>query len=150
MNFIWLIFLMSDEEYNFDDIYNCYLSETEDDNQTEIFIELEDSDKNININYSFPSLPAIEMWRAWIYGIPNDHLEPFHQLSRKQFGESNGASQFTKASKVMEALRKKVGMSWVELSRLEPNVVEKKFHDAFKVLFGGSSNSKCSTLYKRL
>lgn len=96
---------MSNEEYNFEDIYICYLSEseTEDDNQIEIFIETETSHKDINRNYSFPSLPTIEMWRAWIYGIPTVHLEPFHQLSRKQFGESNGDSQFTKASKVMEA-----------------------------------------------
>ena len=101
-------------------------------------------------DFRFPTCKAVDMWRLWIYGKPINGLDPFHLLSGKLMRDSKDPPQFSKASKVMEAIREKIGLSWKELRRLKPHDAEDKFNDVFEEIFEGGSNLNCSSLYKLL
>lgn len=83
-------------------------------------------------DFRFPTCKAVDMWRLQIYGKPIEHLDPFHLLSGKLMRDSKDPPQFSKASKVMEAIRAKIGLTWKELRRLKPHDAEDKFNDVFE------------------
>lgn len=101
-------------------------------------------------DFRFPRSSAAEMWRLWVNGKPIEKLDPYHLLSGKLMRDPSDVPQFSKASKVMEAIRERVGMSWKELRRLKATDLDEKFDDVFEDVFEGGSNLSCSTLYKQL